>query len=129
MARKKNTAHFTPLELQLMQVLWEQGPKTVHDVQQALGTKRKLAYTTVQTMLNLLYRKKKVKRVLENRAYVYHPIVSHEEAARHAVDDMVDRMFGGSPESLVMSMVESDRLTPDDLRRLSRLIDDDKAKP
>ena len=128
MARRKSSGRLTPLELQLMQVLWEQGPKTVQEVQQALGSKKKLAYTTVQTMLNLLYRKKKVKRVLQNRAYVYHPIVSHEEAARHAVDDMVDRMFGGSPENLVMSMVESERLSPNDLRQLQRLIDD-KAKP
>ena len=128
MARKKSSGRLTPLELQLMQVLWEQGPKTVQEVQQALGSKRKLAYTTVQTMLNLLYRKRKVKRVLQNRAYVYSPIVSHEEAARHAVDDMVDRMFGGSPENLVMSMVESDRLTTDDLRRLQRLTSD-KDKP
>ena len=128
MARKKSSGRLTPLELQLMQVLWEQGPKTVQEVQQALGSKRKLAYTTVQTMLNLLYRKRKVKRVLQNRAYVYNPIVSREEAARHAVDDMVDRMFGGSPENLVMSMVESDRLTTDDLRRLQRLISD-KDKP
>jgi len=128
MTRKKNTFQLTPLELQIMQVLWEQGPMTVQEVQQALGAKKKLAYTTVQTMLNLLFRKKKVKRVLKNRAYVYHPIVSHEEAARYAVDDMIDRMFGGSAENLVMSLVESDHLSPDDLKKLQRLIDE-KAKP
>ena len=82
MARRKSSGRLTPLELQLMHVLWEQGPQTVQEVQQALGSKMRLAYTTVQTMLNLLYRKKKVKRVLQNRAYVYHPLVSYEEAAR-----------------------------------------------
>ena len=68
----------TPLELEIMQVLWQSGPCTVAEVQPKLQAQ--LAYTTVQTMLNVLLRKKKVKRVQEGRAYRYRPVVSRERA-------------------------------------------------
>jgi BlaI family transcriptional regulator, penicillinase repressor len=124
MARKKDDGpRLTPLELSLMQVLWEKGPSTVHEVQSFLAGKRDLAYTTVQTMLNLLHRKKKVRRALRNRAYVYEPILSQTEATRCAVDDVLEKMFDGSPESLVMSLVANHRLTPKDLRRLQKIVE------
>jgi BlaI family transcriptional regulator, penicillinase repressor len=124
MARKKDDGHrLTPLELSLMQVLWEKGPSTVHEVKCFLAGKRDLAYTTVQTMLNLLHRKKKVRRALRNRAYVYEPILSQSEATRCAVDDVLEKLFDGSPDSLVMSLVANHRLTPKDLRRLQKIVE------
>src|SRR5688572_31947892 len=80
MARPKSDSKsdsLTPLELEIMHVLWETGPANVQTVQQAL--KRELAYTTVQTMLNILERKGKAKRTLKNRAYFYKPAVRSEE--------------------------------------------------
>ena len=127
MARKKDRGQLTPLELSLMQVLWERGPSTVHDVQAALAGRRDLAYTTVQTMLNLLHGKKKVRRKLRDRAYVYEPILSQDEATRQAVDDVLEKMFDGSPESLVMNLLETRRLKPKDLQRLQRLVDSRKG--
>ena len=67
----------TPLELEIMHVLWEEGSANVQSVQQKL--KRPLAYTTVQTMLNILHRKGKVKRTLKDRAYFYKPSVTREK--------------------------------------------------
>ena len=95
----------TPLELEIMQVLWEVGPCTVAEVQPKL--KAELAYTTVQTMLNVLLRKNKVKRVQEGRAYRYRPAVSRERASGSALSDLVKRMFGGSSEALLMAMVDT----------------------
>ena len=69
MARRK-TEHLTPLELEIMHVLWATGPANVQSVQHHL--ERELAYTTVQTMLNILHKKAKVKRVLKNRAAQSH---------------------------------------------------------
>src|SRR6202035_1267382 len=77
----------TPLELEIMQVLWEAGPSTVSEVQPRL--KAELAYTTVQTMLNVLLRKDKVKRVQEGRAVRYRAAVRRERATGKAVKDMV----------------------------------------
>jgi len=119
MARGK-TESLTRLELEIMNVLWTTGAANVQTVQQQLA--RELAYTTVQTMLNILHRKGKVKRTLRERAYFYQPAVSRAQVVRHSLGDMLERMFGGSAESLVMSLVETKRLTPRDLARLQRLV-------
>jgi predicted transcriptional regulator len=123
MPPKKKSEHLTRLEMEIMNVLWETGPASVQTVQQRLG--RDLAYTTVQTMLNVLVRKKKVARSLKDRAYHYRPVVSREKVAGHAIKDLIDRLFGGSAESLVMSLVESRHITSEKLAKLNRII---KAK-
>ena len=121
MARPK-TEHLTPLELEIMHVLWETGPANVQTVQQKL--KRDLAYTTVQTMLNILHKKGKAKRTLKDRAYFYKPAVSRKQVVSKHVTDVVDRLFGGSAESLVMSLVETKHLTAEKLARLNRLLEE-----
>jgi BlaI family transcriptional regulator, penicillinase repressor len=122
MSRKRTRQEFTPLELEIMHVLWATGPANVAAVQEVLPGEPPLAYTTVQTMLNILHRKGKVKRVLKGRAYEYAPAVSRERAAKTAVRDMIDRLFGGSAESLVMSLIEQRQLTPAKLAKLNRLV-------
>jgi predicted transcriptional regulator len=120
MPRKKNE-QLTPLELEIMKVLWETGAANVQTVQGLL--ERELAYTTVQTMLNVLHRKDKVTRELREKAYFYLPAVSQSQVMRQTVGDIVDRMFGGSAENLVMNLLETRRLTPETLSRLNALID------
>lgn len=120
---KKTAEPLTPLELEIMKVLWETGPVPVQTVQERLAPERKLAYNTVQTMLNVLHRKGKVKRELAGRAYVYEPVVSRAQTAGQAVSDLVSRMFGGSAESLVLSLVETRHLTPEKLAELSALLE------
>lgn len=120
MARPKSE-HLTPLELEIMKVLWETGPANVQTVQQLLA--RDLAYTTVQTMLNVLHRKGKAKRTLKDKAYFYRPAVSRSQVRGKAVGDLIERMFGGSAENLVMNLVETQQLTPEKLSRLQKLIE------
>jgi predicted transcriptional regulator len=118
--RKKGSTSLTPLELQIMQVLWREGPSNVQHVQKNLPSNTDLAYNTVQTMLNILYRKGKVRRDLKGRAYVYRPTVSKEKALGRAVRDLVERMFGGSSEELVMSLIKSRQVDPARIADLSR---------
>lgn len=125
MARRK-VEHLTPLELEIMHVLWEHGAANVQAVQQKL--KRELAYTTVQTMLNILLRKGKVKRTLKDRAYFYRPAVSRSHVTGKQIGDIVDRLFGGSAESLVMSLVETNHLTPESLARIHELLEEETKK-
>ena len=104
-----------------MQALWLGGAATVAEVQDRLGSG--LAYTTVQTMLNVLLRKKKVRRDLAGRAFVYRPAVSRERAMGSALDDLVGRMFGGSGEALLMALVahaDTRRITSEELTRVSK---------
>lgn len=107
----------TPLELEIMQVLWDHGASTVSEVQPKL--KAELAYTTVQTMLNVLLRKGKVKRVQEGRAFRYRPAVSRERATGSALNDIVKRMFGGSSEALLMAMVDARQISAEELARVA----------
>jgi predicted transcriptional regulator len=116
MGRKEHQT-LTPLELEIMQVLWERGGGTVTEVQP--GLRGDLAYTTVQTMLNVLWRKKKVKRVQEGRAFRYVPVVSRERATGSALKDLVSRMFGGSSEALLMAMVDSRQISAEELAKLA----------
>jgi len=120
MPRQKSN-RITPLELEVLHVLWEKGPATVQTVQREL--KRDLAYTTVQTMLMVLHRKGKVKRTLKDKAYIYRPVVSKSKLTGHAVAELIDRWFGGSAEGLVMNMLEARHLTPKRLARLNELVD------
>lgn len=115
--RRKEIQTLTPLELEIMQVLWESGGCTVGEVQPKL--KAELAYTTVQTMLNVLWRKHKVKRVQEGRAFRYEPVVSRAGATGNALRDMVSRMFGGSSEALLMAMVDTRQISAEELARLA----------
>ena len=116
----------TKLELQIMQVIWRLGCSEVSAVQE--GLEQELAYTTVQTMLNILTRKGKLKRKLNGRAYEYSAIVTEEKALSHAVRDLVDRMFGGSSEELVMSLIKNRQINAAEIARLSRKLDEEGDK-
>jgi len=114
--REKNG--LTKLELQLMQVIWRRGASNVGEVQE--GLEQELAYTTVQTMLNILERKGKLKRQLEGRAYIYSATVTEAKASSHAVRDLIDRVFGGSSEELVMSLIKSKQIDAKKIAELTK---------
>ena len=113
-----NSEALTPLELEIMKVLWEQGASTVAEVQPRL--RATLAYTTVQTMLNVLLRKNRVLREQEGRAFRYRASVSRERATGGALRDLLLRMFGGSPEAMLMAMVDTRQITAAELERVAR---------
>jgi BlaI family penicillinase repressor len=97
------------------------GPSNVQTVQDNLSNGPRLAYTTVQTMLNVLHRKGSVKRALRGRAYEYEPVLSRDRAVSHAIRDLIDRLFGGSVDGLLMGLVDTKQL---DLKALARLKDE-----
>jgi predicted transcriptional regulator len=115
----------TKLELELMQVIWRIGSGTVSAVQAELP--RLLAYTTVQTMLNILERKGKLRRELHGRSYVYSARVTEAKALGQGVRDLIDRMFGGSSEELVMSLLKNNQIDAKRLAELTRRFNE-KAK-
>jgi predicted transcriptional regulator len=119
----RKTEGLTPLELEIMQVLWQaEAGCTVAEVQPKL--RAELAYTTVQTMLNVLLRKQKVTREQEGRAFRYRAAVSRERASGGALQDLVRRMFGGSPEAMLMAMVDTRQITVEELERVAKRLSD-----
>ena len=120
--RRKGSSSLTALELQIMQVLWRNGPSTVQLVQRSLSASNELAYTTVQTVLNNLERKGKVTRQLSGRAFTYKAFETKESVLTQAIRDLAERMFGGSSEDLVMSLVKSRQVDPQRIADLSRIV-------
>lgn len=115
----------TPLELEIMQVLWSgdcSAGWTVSEVQPKL--RAELAYTTVQTMLNVLLRKGKAVREQDGRAFRYRAAVSKERASGGALEDLARRMFGGSPEAMLMAMVDTRQIGAEELERVARRLAD-----
>lgn len=120
---RKRPKQLTPVEMEIMNVLWKIGRANVQTVRDNLPARPQPAYTTVQTMLNILWRKGRVKRVLAGKAYEYAPAVSKQKAVQQVVRDLLNNLFGGSAESLVMSLIQNQQLTPEKLTELQKLIE------
>src|SRR2546429_6807276 len=124
MANKAKPGRFTEAELELMDILWDSGACTVQGVIDRLPPSRPLAYTTVQTVLNVLHRKHSVRRKLRDRAYRYEAAVSRTHAASTALQDLVRRLFRGSAEEVVLTMVKSRQLSPQKLSELRKSVEE-----
>jgi len=111
---------FTERELDIMSVLWSRGPSTVAEVLEALEDD--LAYNTVLTMLKIMEDKGYVSRSPEGRAHRYAAEVERDEAGESALERVTERLFGGSPEKLLLRLVDTE-LDPDELRRMRDLLD------
>ena len=123
MSRRPSTA-LTDGEARLMSVLWDRGPVTVGDVQEALRATHGVSYSTVQTMLRILETKGYVKHEKHGRAFVYRPVVDEKQARRRALRHLVSRLFENSPSLLVLNVLEDEGISPEELRRLKRMIKD-----
>ncbi len=109
----------TKCEAEVMDVVWQRGCVTVNDVVESLD--RDLAYTTVMTTLKILEEKKILTRGKKiGRAYTYRPLVSREQTRQAMVRELADRLFGGSVQSLVLSLVSSEDISTDDIAELKR---------
>jgi len=117
-ARKSTKTTLSDLELKIMQVIWRRGPSNVADVQAQIDPP--LAYTTVQTVMNILARKGKLGRRLQGRAFLYSAKITQNRAHRQGVRELIDRMFGGSSEELVMSLLKNRQIDPETLAELTQ---------
>lgn len=115
----------TRLELQMMQVIWRDGTSSVLAVQ--AGLTQELAYTTVQTMLNILVRKGHLRRKLAGRAFLYSAAVTEASATGSALRDLLDRMFGGSGEQLVMALIKERQIDARTLAELTQRLEQEGA--
>ena len=120
--RRPGTNSITPLELKIMQALWGGGPCNVQTVQTLLEPTDKLAYNTVQTMLNVLHRKGRVRRTLKGRTYIYRTATTREKDLGGAGRDLIDRMFGGSADELVMSLIKNRQVDAERIAELNRIL-------
>ncbi len=105
-----------------MKIVWERERATVRDVYESLLERRKIAYTTVMTMMNILEQKKYLRKSSEDRAYIYRPTKPKKQVIQGMVREFVDRVFNGSAEPLLVHLIEDRKLTNKDLDELARMI-------
>jgi len=120
MARPKHE-HPTPAELEVLQVLWERGSATVREVMQALGERKRRAYTSVMSLMNVMCEKALLAREPQGKAFVYSPRVKRDLALREMVGDLLDRAFEGSASTLVARLLE--KTSPEELDEIRRTIE------
>jgi predicted transcriptional regulator len=112
----------TGQELEIMKVVWDLPTATVRDVYEALREHRKVAYTTVMTMMKILEQKGYLIRKQVDRAYVYRPAQPKKRVIQALVRDFVNRVFNGSAEPLLVHLIEDNRLTADEIEEIRRLV-------
>ena len=110
------------LELQIMNIVWNKGKATVHDVKDAISRGRKPAYSTILTMMRKLEAKGYLEHDVDERTYVYRATVSRQEVRQSLLADLLERVFEGSPSLLVNSLVEQNKVTDEELREIQKLI-------
>jgi predicted transcriptional regulator len=118
---RRRSPTLTPQELEIMKVVWERESATVRDVYETLLKTRKIAYTTVMTMMKILEQKKYLKKTQGERAYIYRPTQPKRQVIGAMVREFVNRVFNGSAEPLLVHLVDEHDLTPDDLEEIARL--------
>lgn len=112
----------TDRELEIMKLVWNLREATVRDVYEALLAKRKIAYTTVMTMMKILEKKGHLTRRQEGRAYVYRPTRPRSQVLGSMVREFVNRVFEGSAHPLLVQLVRDRKLSEEDLEEMRRLI-------
>ena len=125
MARTRS-AILTEAELRIMNVLWDKGSATVHEVLEGISAKPALAYNSVLTIIRILERKGYVKHVKDKRAHVYLPRVDRKDATRNEVRRLVSRFFGDSHELLVLNALEETSIDAEEVNRLRQLLERSK---
>jgi BlaI family transcriptional regulator, penicillinase repressor len=114
----------TELELEILKVLWDESPLPVRDVRERLAAnaKRDLTHSSVITMLNIMVRKGFLRRQKEGKAFLFVPQVGKEDISGNFVGDLLSRVFDGSPQALVLNLLETADLDADELAEIRRLI-------
>ena len=121
MARPRHP-NATPGELEVLQILWERGPSTVREVMDVLNQTRRRAYTSVMSLLEVMFEKRLVKRRPQSRAFVYWPAVSKEKTLGQMLGDLVRRGFEGSASSLVAYLLDETPPSKEEVGEIQRLI-------
>lgn len=110
------------LELQVLGVLWEQGPLSVRDLLPLLPDGKERAYTTVLTVLQGMERKKLVTHRREGLTHIYRPLVTHEEVVQPVLKTMLNHLFSGNPAKVVQALMNATDISADDLKQIRKVI-------
>lgn len=120
---RRATPHVTDAELEILQILWQQGPCTVREVQSALHVSRPTGYTTALKLLQIMTDKALVSRDESTRAHVYSAALAESDVQEEIVDHLLDRVFAGSASKLVVRALSARRASAEELKEIRALLD------
>ena len=124
MATGKNPDRkLTPLETMIMNVLWDESPAAVRQVQERLNTVKPMAYNTVLTIMRILRDKGFLASEREGRSDLYRPVVTREDMGRRSLGEVIDSFFSGSAEALVSQLLDGQSLTDEELAAIRQELD------
>lgn len=118
-----NSTHPTELELMILKVLWEESPLTARQIREELAASgRELAHTTVITTLQKMVDKGQLEQLdpISGKAFRFTPCVTERNVSKHMLGDLVDRLFGGSAEAVMLSLMDASELNEDAIKRLRK---------
>ena len=110
-----------------MKVVWRLGQVTVRDVYEDMLEHRRIAYTSVMTMMNVLERKGHLSKHQQDRAFVYKPTAPQKRVLSSMAGEFLDRVFNGSAAPLMQHLIDDDRLSDEDIRTIQKLLKQRKA--
>jgi BlaI family penicillinase repressor len=112
----------TPVELAILRVLWERGPSTVREIHNALKNERDTGQSTTLKMVQVMTEKELVLKDESVRPQVYRPARPAEQTQLQLIDELIQRAFGGSASQLVLRAASAQRITPEELAEIKRLV-------
>ncbi|MCP5113168.1 MAG: BlaI/MecI/CopY family transcriptional regulator [bacterium] len=124
MTRKSAASRPTDAELEILQVLWENGPSTVREVHEQIVRQKPAGYTTVLKLMQIMTEKQLVTRNEKQRAHVYQARQPREKTQGALLDHIVDRAFGGSAAQLAMRALATRKAEPEELAEIRRMLDE-----
>ncbi len=116
------------VQLKIVQALWEKGRANAREITEALSLQEAIAHSTVQTLLRKLETKGAVGHDVEDRTFVFYPLVREERVKQGATQELLDRVFDGSPAGLVAYLIENERVSDKELAQIRKLVDDKKTE-
>ena len=117
------------LELQVLAVLWERGPSSVRAVMEAMPDGKERAYTTVLSVMQVMEKKGLLGHTVQGQANIYHPLVKRQQVLRPLMKELLRNVFGGSPALALQSLLESGRVSDDELAEIRQVIQQASRRP
>ena len=112
------------MQLRIMKVLWDRRSASARQITDALCEERPVAHSTVQTLLRKLEAKGAVRHDVTERTFIFHPAIDRHSVTRNATRDLLERVFGGSAAGLIAHLLKEERIPPQELKAIRKLIDD-----
>ena len=119
------TQEYGKVQLKIMQVLWRLKRATAREILTEINKELPLTHSTVYTLIRMLEKKGAVDHDVDDRTFIFYPLVKSEKVMDSMITDVIERVFGGSVEGMVSYLLKNQYISKDEIDRISDLIDDD----